>query len=282
MPLLFGVFVAAALVVAWFTVTMKAPAARANLFADMPVEAKPQTSGVRALGERLRRFVPTSLVKNMETDLAQAGHPHGIDVPRLLGIQAVLIVILSMLCLLVGYPILLLGAVAAGFIAPRYWISKLRITRQEAVSAAVSDTLDQLTICVESGLGFDAALLRVASTNDGPLSAELEHTVSDMRAGVPRDQALRALAARTRLPEIKTVTQALIQAQRHGTPLADTLRIQAAEVREKRKQNLEEQSAKLGTKLIFPTVLLFFPVFFVVLLGPAISALAGAFGSLQH
>ena len=115
-------------------------------------------------------------------------------------------------------------------------------------------------------------------TNEGPLSAELQHTVSDMRAGVPRDQALRALAGRTRLPEIKTVTQALIQAQRHGTPLAETLRAQAAEIRDKRKQAIEEQAAKLGTKLIFPTVLLFFPCIFVVLLGPSVAGLADAFG----
>ena len=247
-----------------------------------PVEAKPQTSGARALGDRLRRFVPTRLVKNMEADLAQAGHPHGIDVPRLLGIQAVLIVILSILCFLVGYPIFVLAAVPAGFIAPRYWISKQRIMRQEAVSAAVSDTLDQLTICVESGLGFDAALLRVASTNDGPLSAELQHTVSDMRAGVPRDQALRALAARTQLPEIKTVTQALIQAQRHGTPLADTLRVQAAEVRESVSRAIEEQSAKLGTKLIFPTVFCSSRCSSWCCWGRQSSALAGAFGGLQH
>ena len=120
-------------------------------------------------------------------------------------------------------------------------------------------------------MGFDAALMRVASTNGGPLAAELQHTVSDMRAGVPRDQALRALADRTQIPEIKTLVQALIQAQRHGTPLADTLRIQAAEARDKRKQAIEEQAAKLGTKLIFPTVLLFFPVIFVVLLAPSVA-----------
>ena len=141
----------------------------------------------------------------------------------------------------------------------------------------MSDTLDQLTICVESGLGFDAALVRVASTNDGPLAAELDHTVSDMRAGVPRDQALRALAERTQIPDIKTLTQALIQAQRHGMPLAETLRQQAVEVRDKRKQAIEEKAAKLGTKLIFPMALCFFPVIFVALLGPAVSDLAGVF-----
>ncbi len=99
-----------------------------------------------------------------------------------------------------------------------------------------------------------------------------------MRAGVPRDQALRALADRTQIPEIKTLVQALIQAQRNGTPLSDTLRIQAAESRDRRKQAIEEQAAKLGTKLIFPTVLLFFPVIFVVLLAPSVAAFCKSFG----
>ena len=111
----------------------------------------------------------------------------------------------------------------------------------------------------------------MATTNRGPLATELQHTVSDMRAGAPRDQALRALADRTQIPEIKKLVQALIQAQRNGTPLSDTLRIQAAESRDQRKQAIEEQAAKLGTKLIFPTVLLFFPVIFVVLLAPSVA-----------
>ena len=168
---------------------------------------------------------------NMERDLAQAGHPHGIDVPKLLGIQAVLIVALV---LLVPAPrsAPLRSARSGGRVlrSPASGSPSSAPSARRPSATAVSDTIDQLTICVESGMGFDAALVRVATTNEGPLAAELQHTVSDMRAGVPRDQALRALAERTQIPEIKTLVQALIQAQRNGTPLADTLRIQAAEV----------------------------------------------------
>ena len=89
MPIIFGVITAAAVVLGWFTITMKPPAARANLMAGLRVEDKPQQSGLRQLGSKLRRFVPVSLIRSMESDLAQAGHPHRIDVPRLLGIQAV-------------------------------------------------------------------------------------------------------------------------------------------------------------------------------------------------
>jgi tight adherence protein C len=278
MPILFGAFIAAAVVVGWFTLTAKPSAARLNLFAGLPIEAKPAESGVRTLGVKLRRFVPTGLLRSMERDLSQAGHPYGVDVPKLLGIQAVLIVMLVVLSLVLGQPLVALLGAVAGFLVPRFWVSNQRSKRQEAISGAVSDTIDQLTICVASGMGFDAALNRVATTNRGPLAAELQHTVSDMRAGVPRDQALRALADRTQIPEIKTLVQALVQAQRNGTPLSDTLRIQAAESRDRRKQAIEEQAAKLGTKLIFPTVLLFFPVIFVVLLAPAVAEFSKSFG----
>jgi tight adherence protein C len=278
MPILFGALIAAAVVVGWFTVTAKPSAARVNLFAGLPVEAKPAESGVRTLGVKLRRFVPTGLLRTMERDLSQAGHPYGVDVPKLLGIQAVLIVTLVVLSLVLGQPLVALLGAVAGFLAPRFWVSNQRSKRQEAIGGAVSDTIDQLTICVASGMGFDAALNRVATTNRGPLAAELQHTVSDIRAGVPRDQALRALADRTQIPEIKTLVQALVQAQRNGTPLSDTLRIQAAESRDRRKQAIEEQAAKLGTKLIFPTVLLFFPVIFVMLLAPAVAEFSKSMG----
>jgi tight adherence protein C len=270
-PIVFGVMIGAAVLAAWYALTVKPSAARANLFADLRVETRPAESGIRNLGARLRRFVPTGLAKNMEADLSQAGHPYGVDVPKLLGIQAVGMVTLFLIPLVFGLPLLSLFGVAVGFLAPRFWISNEKTKRREAIGAAVSDTIDQLTICVEAGLGFDAAMNRVATTSQGPLAAELQHTVSDMRAGMPRDLALRALAARTQIPEIKTLVQALIQAQRNGTPLSDTLRAQAAEVRDKRKQAVEEKAGQLSTKLIFPAVLLFFPVLFLVLLAPSVA-----------
>jgi tight adherence protein C len=276
--LVYGTMIGVAVLAAWYTVTLKPPAARANLMAGLDRPEATRASRFRALGRTLRRFVPQGLVKNMESELAQAGHPHGIDVPKLLGIQLVLMLALALVGFLLGNPLFALLGAGIGFYAPRYWISKQRVKRQDDISDGVSDTLDQLTICVESGLGFDAALVRVASTNEGPLAAELEHTVSDMRAGVPRDQALRALAERAQIPDIKTLTQALIQAQRHGMPLAETLRQQSVEVRDRRKQAIEEKAAKLGTKLIFPMALCFFPVIFVGLLGPAVSAFGSVFG----
>jgi tight adherence protein C len=139
--------------------------------------------------------------------------------------------------------------------------------------ADAADVIDQLTICVEAGLGFDAALARVASTTEGPLTDELRHTLSDIQAGVPRAQALRALSDRAQIVEIRQVVSALLQAQKHGVPLAETLRIQSAEMRLKRKQRTEEKAAKLTVKMIFPIVVCFMPVFLIITVVPAVITL---------
>ena len=105
---------------------------------------------------------------------------------------------------------------------------------------------------MEAGLGFDAALARVATTTEGPLTEELRHTISDIQAGVPRAQALRTLADRAQIVEIRQLVTALLQAQKHGVPIAQTLRTQSAEMRMKRKQRTEEKAAKLTVKMLFP------------------------------
>ena len=156
MPILFGVIIAARCVVGWFTITLKAPAARTNLLADLPVEAKPQTSGVRSSGQAAALRADRSR-QSMERDLAQAGIPMGSTCPGCWASRRCS----SSYCPAAswsGHPLFALLGRSAGFFAPRFWISNQRTKRQEAITAAVSDTIDQLTICVESGLGFDAAL----------------------------------------------------------------------------------------------------------------------------
>ena len=152
----------------------------------------------------------------------------------------------------------------------------MRDKRQVAMQAAVADTIDQMTICVEAGLGFDAALARVATTTEGPLTEELRHTISDIRAGVPRTQALRMLADRAQIVEVRQLVTALLQAQKHGVPIAQTLRTQSAEMRMKRKQRTEEKAAKLTVKMLFPIIVCFVPVFMIVTAGPAFLSLGNS------
>jgi tight adherence protein C len=281
MIILFGVLIGAAILSLWWGLTATPSRGRANLFADLPTERAPESGLIRAmrsLGRGAVRILPTPLIEGPRKNLLLAGHPGGMDFGRLMGIKVALAVVFGGFFVFLGHPVWGLGFAAAGFFGPDYWIAAEKDKRQAAMRDAAADTIDQLTIVVEAGLGFDAALHRVASTNDGPLADELQHTVSDMRAGVPRDVALKGLADRTRIPEIRRLVVALTQAQRHGTPLSETLRVQSAELRDKRTQRVEEKAAKLGTKMIFPIVFCFMPVFFIIILVPAVAGLAEVFG----
>jgi tight adherence protein C len=267
-----------AVAVFWWGITATPSRARANLFAglDMPAETS-KVSYLHQFGTAIRRFIPHPLVDGLEVKLVQAGHPYGLDLPRILGLKFTLAAVSGGFMLLVGKPLFALVVAPALFFLPDYAVASMKDKRQDAMRGKAADMIDQLTICVEAGLGFDAALRRVASTNDGPLAEELQRTMADLQAGMPRQQALRALADRAQIEEVRQLVTALLQAQRHGMPLADILRAQAKEMRLKKKQRTEEKAAKLGAKIIFPVIVCFMPLFFVIILGPAFSSLASAF-----
>jgi tight adherence protein C len=267
----------AAVGVFWWGLTARPSAARANLFAGLPQPAAQRAaSPLRHLGQVARRLVPSPLVDGLEVKLVQAGHPYGLDLPRILGIKVVLGLLAASLLLLMGQPVIALIAGVALFFLPDYWVLSTRDKRQTAMQAKAADTIDQLTICVEAGLGFDAALARVATTTEGPLTDELRHTISDIQAGVPRAQALRTLADRAQILEIRQLVTALLQAQKHGVPMAETLRIQSAEMRVKRKQRTEERAAKLTVKMLFPIIVCFLPVFMIITVVPALISIVSA------
>jgi tight adherence protein C len=142
--------------------------------------------------------------------------------------------------------------------------------RQGLIQKELPDTMDQLTISVEAGLGFDAALARVASTGQGPLAEELRRLIGEVKVGVPRREALRHLLDRTDVQELRHFVLALQQAEEYGLPVARVLRVQSTELRVKRRQRAEEQAMKIPVKIVFPLVLCIFPALFVVLLGPAV------------
>ena len=257
----------------WWGITARPSAARANLFAGLSDAAElpdPDSSRLRRLGQATRRMLPNALVDGLEVNLVQAGYPRGVDLPRMLGIKVSLAFLAGLALLINGQPVPALIAAAVLFFLPDYWVLSERDKRQAAIQADAADTIDQLTICVEAGLGFDAALARVAATTDGPLTDELRHTISDIQAGVPRAQALRALSDRAQVVEIRQLVSALLQAQRHGVPIAETLRVQASEMRLKRRQRTEEKAAKLTVKMLFPIIVCFMPVFIIISVVPAL------------
>lgn len=263
----------------WWGITARPSAARGNLFAGLPEPASETSQLVglmRQLGRSTRRALPNALVDGLEVNLVQAGHPHGLDLPRLLGIKITLAALGALALLVYGQILLAVVAAVVLFFLPDYWVLTVRDDRQTRVRADTADVIDQMTICVEAGLGLDAAIARVAATTEGPLTDELRRTLSDIRAGVPRAQALRALADRTQVAEIRQLVTALLQAQKHGVPMAETLRIQSSQMRLKRTQRTEEKAAKLTVKMLFPIILCFVPVFMIVILVPSLISIGQA------
>ncbi len=164
-------------------------------------------------------------------------------------------------------------ASGVGILAPNFVLAKLIARRTKALRDGFPDALDLLVVCVESGLGLAAAIQRVADElnfSHPELAFELSTVNAEIRAGRPREQALRNLASRTGLTDIKGLVGLLVQTMRFGTGVSDALRVYSEEFRDKRMQRAEEQAAKMATMLIFPLVLCMFPVFFIIAIGPAV------------
>jgi tight adherence protein C len=165
---------------------------------------------------------------------------------------------------------------ALGFYVPDLLLYNAGLRRQARIQRALADSLDMLTVCMEAGLGFDAALAQVAQNTDGPLAAEFTRALQEMQIGQGRSDALRALLTRTTVPELRVFVAALVQAGELGIPIAKVLREQAAEMRIKRRQRAEEQAQKVPVKIMFPLVLCIFPALMVVIIGPGILRIAHA------
>lgn len=181
--------------------------------------------------------------------------------------------------------LLFLAMLAAfiGMVLPNYALSHLAGRRQKRLRDGFPDALDMLVVCVEAGLGLTAALQRVADElcySHPELATELATVTAEMRAGVERESALRALTARTGLEDVRGLVSLLIQTLRFGTSIGDTLRVYSEEFRDKRMQRAEELAAKIGTKLIFPLVFCLFPSFFTVAIGPAVIRIIDVFQQL--
>jgi tight adherence protein C len=162
---------------------------------------------------------------------------------------------------------------AFGWLAPQYHVKRRIRKRQRELQRALPDSLDLLVVCVEAGLGLNQALVRVSEEIEHVstiMSDELVLTNLEIRAGTPRDEALRNLGERTGLGDLKSLTAMLIQTDRFGTSVATALRVHSDTMRTKRRQRAEEAAAKTTIKLVFPLVLFIFPAMFVVILGPAV------------
>ncbi len=239
---------------------------------------------VVGLGRFLRRFTPVGYLEKIEDKLVYAGNPANMDAVSFVTIKVALIIAgtvaayflrssgdgITQLALILFPPIM-------GFFGPDAWLNRKIEERRLAMLRSLPDTLDLLVISVEAGLGFDSALSRVVTTVPGPLSEEFFRMLQETRVGVSRRDAMRHLMDRTDLDELRSFILAMLQAEAFGVAIARVLRVQADEMRVKRRQRAQEKAFAAPVKIVFPLVFCIFPALFTILLGPAAINISQAF-----
>jgi tight adherence protein C len=241
---------------------------------------------VIGLGRFFNRFTPTGYLEKTQKKLVYAGNPGNVDASAFVVVK-VLLTILGLVAtfFLRNYGegamrlLVLFGPPLLGFFGPDAWLQRKTDERKAAMLRQLPDTLDLLVISVEAGLGFDSALARVVATVPGPLSEEFFRMLQETRVGVSRRDAMRHLMDRTDLDELRSFLLAMMQAEAFGVAIARVLRVQADEMRVKRRQRAQEKAFAAPVKLVFPLVFCIFPSLFIILLGPAAIQISSVFGS---
>ena len=227
------------------------------------------------------------MIARIDAKLERAGYPGGLRGADWIGVKLMsliaFVVLFFLLALfLTGSPILgiffgIAGA-AFGYIAPEFWLGRKMRARSYAMILQLPDALDLLTISVEAGLGFDAALSKVVEKMEGPLIDEYRQALAEVRMGRSRRDALRDVANRADAQPVSNFIGAIVQAEQLGVPIAKVLQIQSNQLRIERRQRAEEAAAKAPVKMLFPMVGCIFPTIFIVILGPAIIKVMGGVG----
>ena len=243
---------------------------------------------MRRMGEISARFTPQKVLEETRMKLEMAGNPGRIDAATLLASRFVVAAVLGGLMFLVGglvanWPsgqtfLVGTGTTLFGFFLPQLWLRDRIQRRQKEVRNAMPDALDLLTICVEAGLGFDAAMAKVSEKWENELSVAFARAIREVQLGKLRREALKDMSDRLGIPEMTSFVAAIIQSEQLGVSMAKVLRIQSEQMRMKRRQRAEEQAHKAPVKMIIPMAFLTFPSIFIVLLAPAAFKIMEAFG----
>ena len=226
-----------------------------------------------------KKFTPADHSERIRQRLDVAGNPPGWSVDRVTSLKfvgfAALLGVSLLTCLFLGVgigpalAICVLGALV-GYMAPNLYLYQKGHDRTEKIGRALPDALDLLTISVEAGLGFDAALSHVARNTEGPLAEEFARVLQEMQIGLGRSSALRALGERTHVSELRGFVSSMVQADAFGIPIGQVLRVQSQEIRLKRRQRAEELAQKVPVKILFPLMFFILPCLFIAVMGPAV------------
>ena len=245
---------------------------------------------IAPLGERLvgvgRKIVRADTAQRIQHRLDIAGNPQGWDVNRIIGLKVLAMGVLGVLGALYmlakgsAVPVTMLttgGLAAFGYVLPNVLLYNAGEKRVKQMRNSLPDAIDLLTVSVEAGLGFDSAVGRVAKNTKGPLAQEFTRLLQEMQIGVGRADAMRAMAERTSLADLKSFCLAMVQADSLGIPIGRVLRIQSKEMRTKRRQRAEEKAMQVPVKIMVPLVLFILPCLFIVIIGPAALSIMSAF-----
>ncbi len=242
---------------------------------------------IRGVARMLMRATPQKNVENIRHKLDLAGNPYNWTPADFLGVRGLAAIVTAVLAILLAlvlqrdpaYIILFIGVGGTlGFFLPIVWLGRRIKRRQNEIQRALPDAMDLLTISVESGLGFDQAMSKVTEKWDNELSRAFGRAIAEIRVGKLRREALRDMAARIEVPDFTNFIAAIIQADQLGVSIAKVLRIQAEQMRIKRRQRAEMLANQAPVKMLIPLTFLIFPSIFIVLLGPTVLIfMAGGF-----
>jgi tight adherence protein C len=227
--------------------------------------------------ESARLIVPRRMMRRLERSMLLAGYPEGWTMRNVLLVKIIAPVLLFLALFKISFAsfdLMMTGvgllAVLIGYFIPDIVLHGRAAERQQEMERQLPDALDKIVISIESGLGFETALLRASETGRGDLSDELVRTIQDIRVGMGRRDAYEALAARTSSDDIKRFVRSIIQAEETGVSISQVVRVQATEMRMKRRMRAEAKAQKVSVKMLFPLITCIMPVLFVVVLVPGI------------
>ena len=241
---------------------------------------------INRLGEFSARFTPQKAIQNTSRKMELAGNPWPIDAATFLAIRFILAVVLGGLAAFAfagsatwsttDKAMLIGGATFGGFYVPHIMLSTRITRRQKEIRNAMPDALDLLTICVEAGLGFDAAMSKVAEKWETELALAFARVIREVQLGKVRREALKDMSDRLGIAELTSFVAAIIQSEQLGVSMSKVLRIQSDQMRLKRRQRAEEEAHKAPIKMIIPLALLVFPSIMIIILTPAVIQIMGS------
>lgn len=260
-----------------------------NIQANIGRRPKESSSALSATGQLAalsKKLTPKGYTAWLDRQLAGAGRPKNWPLGRVIMVKPLLALGGSVMgiLLLAGSPsavnfLLMLGMTALAYCVPDILLRNHAQKRREAIKLELPDTLDQMLISVQAGLGFETAMARAGQNGTGPLADELIRTLQDIQVGRSRKEAYLAMAQRVDVPDVRSFVRAVVQADTYGIAIAQVLNSQAKDMRVKRRQRAEEHAMKMPVKMLFPLIFFILPTLFIVVLGPTVMSIMEVFAN---